>query len=376
MGNLGVDSYNKLGFYTDAELEQVFGEYVLFQRVENGFQNYAEVRDVTTGELIFIVTPREDGGSNYYNSYGEYIDAVIQGNEALDWQIQNIDIGDNTVTYYTDTDFDGISLKTSIEYSGQEPFTSYELLGDSNKLLILQEIISGVDSATGEYLTFGERIAKGFSEFGEYIYGFIPGVSRDIASGATAETFEKLGITRDSIITSVQNFQDSGAETINTINTWLIEKKAEGGAWEYLDCIASLSPRLGIGSAMEVSINNGSERSYDVFVGVKPGLISNGLLTDRVQVGTELGITYGNINASSFIFADSNVFTDEDWGISSDSSLGISKVALNDDGSVTFDFKFHRGFFGVEGSIDLTRTAELIYGDIINFYNKLIEKIW
>jgi len=76
-GTLGVDASGKLGFFTGAELEQVFGSYILFQRVEDGFQNYAEVKD-SNGNLIFVVTPREDGGYNYYNSYGEYVDAELE----------------------------------------------------------------------------------------------------------------------------------------------------------------------------------------------------------------------------------------------------------------------------------------------------------
>jgi len=76
-GTLVVDGYGRLCFYTDAEIKEAFGDYTISQTIENGKQTYAEVRD-WDGNLILIVEPTEAGGYNYYDSYGEYLDAKVR----------------------------------------------------------------------------------------------------------------------------------------------------------------------------------------------------------------------------------------------------------------------------------------------------------
>ncbi|GEM_PF-5901024 len=77
IGKLGTDAYGKLGFYDDSSIYQGFGDLGIWQTIDNGYQSYAEIKD-NAGKTIFVVTPKEDGGYNYYNSYGDYVDAVLK----------------------------------------------------------------------------------------------------------------------------------------------------------------------------------------------------------------------------------------------------------------------------------------------------------
>jgi len=74
-GELGVDTYGKLG-YTDAELYSMFDSDIQYQRVVNGQQAYAEIKDLE-GNTLLIIEPTAGGHYNVYDSYGEYVDAKI-----------------------------------------------------------------------------------------------------------------------------------------------------------------------------------------------------------------------------------------------------------------------------------------------------------
>ena len=77
IGKLDTDAYGRLGFFDDTTIYKEFGDLGIFQTIDNGNQTYAEIKD-NNGKVIFVVTPKEDGGYNYYNSYGDYVDAVIK----------------------------------------------------------------------------------------------------------------------------------------------------------------------------------------------------------------------------------------------------------------------------------------------------------
>jgi hypothetical protein len=77
IGKLGTDAYGRLGFYDDSRIYQGFGDLGIWQTINDGYQSYAEITD-NSGKTIFVVTPKEDGGYNYYNSYGDYVDAVLK----------------------------------------------------------------------------------------------------------------------------------------------------------------------------------------------------------------------------------------------------------------------------------------------------------
>ena len=89
-GELGVDSYGRLGIYTIGELQQAFGDYIINQTITDGQQTYLEVLD-WDGNVIFIVEPRESGGVNVYDSYGEYVDAKIKDfdNTEFEFSVEN-----------------------------------------------------------------------------------------------------------------------------------------------------------------------------------------------------------------------------------------------------------------------------------------------
>ncbi|MFH0763460.1 MAG: cysteine peptidase family C39 domain-containing protein [Candidatus Omnitrophota bacterium] len=77
IGKLGTDAYGRLGFYDNTSIYQDFGDLGIWQTINDGYQSYAEIKD-NAGKTIFVVTPKEDGGYNYYNSYGDYVDAVLK----------------------------------------------------------------------------------------------------------------------------------------------------------------------------------------------------------------------------------------------------------------------------------------------------------
>jgi len=120
-GELGVDSYGQLGIYAEGELQKIFGDYTINQIIENSEQTYMEVLG-WDGNIILIVEPKENGGANYYNSYGEYIDAKLT--DILSDQI-----------YTFDSDYDiAADLYTNL----QLPFTFSEmgeLLGFESSVL-------------------------------------------------------------------------------------------------------------------------------------------------------------------------------------------------------------------------------------------------
>ena len=74
-GSLGVDSYARLGF-TDAELYSIFDSDTQFQRIHDGQQVYAELKD-STGKTLLVIEPTEGGDYNAYDSKEQYIKAKI-----------------------------------------------------------------------------------------------------------------------------------------------------------------------------------------------------------------------------------------------------------------------------------------------------------
>jgi hypothetical protein len=79
VGNFASDEFGNAGLI-DGSLEGAlpgFDSYEQFQRIEAGQQVYAEIKD-SDGNVVLIVTPEEEGGYNYYDSYGDYVEAVIQ----------------------------------------------------------------------------------------------------------------------------------------------------------------------------------------------------------------------------------------------------------------------------------------------------------
>ena len=109
-GSLGVDAYGKLG-YTDAELYSIFNSDTQFQKIQDGQQTYAEIKD-SQGNTLLVIEPTTDGHYNVYNSYGDYVDAKISSilsgktysfsNDILK-QYQELDVTNTTSLF--DVDF-------------------------------------------------------------------------------------------------------------------------------------------------------------------------------------------------------------------------------------------------------------------------------
>ncbi|MFH0771901.1 MAG: hypothetical protein V1933_04715 [Candidatus Omnitrophota bacterium] len=97
-GKLAVDQNGRLG-YTDAELYSKFSSYEEFQRLEDGYQAYVEIKD-SQGKSLLVVTPSEGSHYNVYNSYGEYVDAVINGLNVFKVSLSDGNIDDYSTPFY------------------------------------------------------------------------------------------------------------------------------------------------------------------------------------------------------------------------------------------------------------------------------------
>ena len=107
LGEIGKDGYAKMGFYDDTTMYNEWGNLGIWQTIDNGNQTYAEIKD-NAGKVIFVVEPTVGGGYNYYNSYGDYVDAKINDySKGYDYTFDsgNIFSYDYDVDFASDTDF-------------------------------------------------------------------------------------------------------------------------------------------------------------------------------------------------------------------------------------------------------------------------------
>jgi len=132
-GELGVDTFGELG-YKDADLYKIFDSDVQFQRILNGQQAYAEVKD-SAGNTLLIIEPTESGHYNIYNSYGEYVDAKIKqlGNAEFSFSMKD-GFGAYTGILFKDTlDEGSIAILKNLGFSDAEiDNMSLDINRDSN----------------------------------------------------------------------------------------------------------------------------------------------------------------------------------------------------------------------------------------------------
>ncbi|MDA3823520.1 MAG: hypothetical protein PF450_13050, partial [Bacteroidales bacterium] len=76
-GDLYSDANGNVGYYGYSELYNQFGDLGIFQTIQDGYQKYVEVTD-SDGNVLFVAEPTVEGGYNYYNDFGEYVDAKIK----------------------------------------------------------------------------------------------------------------------------------------------------------------------------------------------------------------------------------------------------------------------------------------------------------
>ncbi|MFA5143946.1 MAG: LamG-like jellyroll fold domain-containing protein [Candidatus Omnitrophota bacterium] len=174
IGEIGKDGYAKMGFYDDTSMYNEWGDLGIWQTIDNGNQTYAEIKD-NEGNTIFVVTPREDGSYNYYNSYGDYVDAVITGQEQSytfvedflsEFQFQD---GDYTstldLTDFESTTFFGEGIDFDLDGSGWDIINtvskSYDLLSS-----IFNEPYAYADGAitTTESIPTGQYAVRFFAK--------------------------------------------------------------------------------------------------------------------------------------------------------------------------------------------------------------------
>ena len=113
-GELGVDPYGKLG-YTDADLYSIFNSDTQFQRIEDGLQTYAEIKD-SQGNTLLVIEPTENGHYNIYDSYGEYVDAKI--NTLFNGKTYSFD--DTLLKHYQELDSTNNTSLFDVDFSDPE----------------------------------------------------------------------------------------------------------------------------------------------------------------------------------------------------------------------------------------------------------------
>ena len=382
-GRTVVDAYGNWAFYDDTIITENYGTYVLIQHIDEGFQRYAEVRDMS-GNILLIIEPDESGACNYYNSAGEYQNVIIRRSNGYGSKVNSVKLSGDSVSFVEETDVEGIMVETvlSVDSDGIAKTHVQNLIGDMTKLNYLMEIITGIDMDDGRVLTFGERVAKGFNSFNHYSYGFSSQVALDLAAMSTAEVFEKIGITRESVLNSVETFRANALDHMTNINNYLIEKKSEGGAWKYLDCIVSLDLKAAVGGAASfeikgVTLNDLTKLEGEALLGASLQLWSDGLFSDKIKVGTELGLTVGDLEASGHIYTERRILLDDAWSdVEIDFEVSRRNCSITKDGQFLYNFKVHSGLFGMGGSIDIGLLSEYIYEDATLYFNKLSEAYW
>jgi len=175
-GDLAVDNAGKLGLFNGF----ISGEYVpglgIYMNISKGSQSYAEVRDSLTGEILAYVTPNTEGGYNYYNTFGEYVDAKVKNcvefeEYSVDWK-QQIEHR-YKFSFAEDTDCSWLST-VGLSADDLDNFTVIEKTDSSGKNIYdLEWVAAKPDysepSSFLEALIYGEakeRILNGFQGFG------------------------------------------------------------------------------------------------------------------------------------------------------------------------------------------------------------------
>ena len=98
----------------------LFNTDTQFQRIQNGQQTYAEIKDSQDNTLL-VVSPGEDGHYNVYNSYGEYVDAAISDhindtiNEFKDGYLKGSNVLNSTGSSELGFDLEGGNIVASGE---------------------------------------------------------------------------------------------------------------------------------------------------------------------------------------------------------------------------------------------------------------------
>jgi hypothetical protein len=115
-------------------------------------------------------------------------------------------------------------------------------------------------------------------------------------------------------------------------------------------------------------------KGYEVFGGGKYRLIVDRQFTDTVELGTWLGANYGPAGAEFASFLRQDIFDSQDtWSYDNDISANVLNTAVDKDGNILFTFKFHKGYLGLDGSIDITTASQLIKDKIIECVTKIVD---
>ncbi|MDP3790663.1 MAG: LamG-like jellyroll fold domain-containing protein [Candidatus Omnitrophota bacterium] len=294
-GTLGVDTYGKLG-YTDAQLYSIFNSDTQFQRIQDGQQTYAEIKDLQ-GNTLIIIEPTADGHFNAYNSYGDYVDAKISSplsgksysfsNDMLK-QYQEFDITDNTSLF--DVDFSklaaiGLMFNSLSISSGDIAKFSFT---DAQKQQITYVILNGI----------GNPFPAGMAP--SYMRGFETQLAIADPSGATVK--------------SIAMFPNSGSLPIDakmddTVN-WIANAYL-GSHYLTNDVITGMQAQFNgqIPSNMTGVAYSGSGDPLIQALNENPNWDIKSIVLVDTPIGFERKITNPNVNNVIMIAADGDLLS-------------------------------------------------------------------
>jgi len=160
-GDLAVDGQGKMALlngYIDGTYVPELG---ITMDIENGYATNARIVAPLTGDTLYWVRHREDGGNIYYNSHGEYVDARITG-------------------------FDGYEVSLYDGLTDDFYVPNYFNISDDDLEVFLQYGIRGEDVRGAQY---GFRINSNgeYEEFLEPLISYSTGSSAVFGDDITAE---------------------------------------------------------------------------------------------------------------------------------------------------------------------------------------------
>ncbi len=315
LGEIGKDGYQKMGYY-DATMYNEWGDLGIWQTIDNGNQTYAEIKD-NEGNILFVVEPREEGGYNYYDTYGDYVDAKIS------------DILNGTVDYFQNS---SLITQNLLNSDGGVDFGLDLITGNA--------VISGQSQSLVESIVNG-TVPGGTQSFAEKFKYFV---------GTVGNLMQRPEYSAPQDISALQpyitnNFGSANNDAVNTVLNLMTQQygftpdvKVVYG--EYIGASGgfggvSLTAKADASLAFDGNVPSGSkgELTFNLVTGQfesgvitttdSSGKIKNEMFTSFDLAGVNSGSTFGSL----FSFGTGSSY---DWNINSGLSASEAWKAESD----------------------------------------------
>jgi len=209
-GDLKATAAKELKYY-DAELRSRFGSDIAIQNLKNGYQTYAEIKN-STGKTILVIEPNVQGGYNYYDSYGAYMDAKIK--DYMNYK--EYTLKDNYISSYKELNGEDYRTILEIAFSGQ----GTSLMMDFKGLALTESDLYEIgDLSTAE--------KQGLTHI-FYYNGIGNPNPAGVASGYLHGLAEQMAIADESVVqnTFIASFENSPSVIDKAQNCWAWYKDA------------------------------------------------------------------------------------------------------------------------------------------------------